>query len=62
MGHRKERKNGYAVKRSDYDSHGDYPLNESETENSPCPVTKRCGGCQWMGMDYQEQQIGRAHV
>lgn len=55
MGHRKERKNGYAVKRSDYDSHGDYPLNESETENSPCPVTKRCGGCQWMGMDYQEQ-------
>ena len=55
MGHRKERKNGYAVKRSDYDSHGDCTLKESVTVNSPCPVTKRCGGCQWMGMDYQEQ-------
>ena len=26
-----------------------------ETQPVLCPVAKRCGGCRWMGMDYQKQ-------
>ncbi len=39
------RDNGYRVKVSVGD----------KTQNDLCPVAKRCGGCQWMGRDYQEQ-------
>lgn len=39
------RDNGYRVKASVGD----------KAQNDLCPVAKRCGGCQWMGRDYQEQ-------
>lgn len=55
MEQRKERKNRYAIKRNHSNHHGEYTLREPNRENSLCPVTKRCGGCQWMEMDYQEQ-------
>ena len=28
---------------------------ERGTGRALCPVAKRCGGCQWIGMDYEEQ-------
>lgn len=28
---------------------------KNERAKSPCPAAERCGGCQWIGMEYQEQ-------
>lgn len=28
---------------------------KNERVKSPCPAAERCGGCQWIGMEYQEQ-------
>lgn len=28
---------------------------EKDTDRISCPAAKRCGGCQWIGMDYEEQ-------
>lgn len=55
MEQRKERENRYAIKRNHSNHYGEYTSKETNRENSLCPVTKRCGGCHWMGMDYQEQ-------
>ncbi|MBO5282437.1 MAG: 23S rRNA (uracil(1939)-C(5))-methyltransferase RlmD [Lachnospiraceae bacterium] len=28
---------------------------QKKGQKSPCPVAERCGGCQWIGLEYQEQ-------
>lgn len=30
-------------------------MTEKKREDSPCPAAKKCGGCKWLGLSYEEQ-------
>ena len=34
---------------------GNKKTESKETENSICPVSKKCGGCKWINKPYEEQ-------
>ncbi|MDE6517813.1 MAG: 23S rRNA (uracil(1939)-C(5))-methyltransferase RlmD [Acetatifactor sp.] len=49
------RRNKHTSKQADSDGYKGNDLIGDKAGNIPCSVAKRCGGCQWIGMDYQEQ-------
>ncbi len=51
----KREKNIYAPNRVNTNGHTEKTTAGGGAGNSLCPVAKRCGGCQWIGMDYQQQ-------
>lgn len=51
----KRKRNKHTSKQADSDGYEGNDLIGYKAGNIFCPVAKRCGGCQWIGMDYQEQ-------
>ena len=49
------RRNKHTSKQADSDGYEGNDLIGDRAGNILCPVAKRCGGCQWIGLDYQEQ-------